>query len=145
VRCSTPIIQFKRTLRSDHVVGGRTLRQGEMVALYYASANRDDDVFTDAGAFDITRDPNPQLGYGGGGPHHCLGAHLARQELKALFKLLLADSVGMRAAGPPELVPSSFDNRIRSLPFDIARLPADGGGPSAPRRPAGTECPVPRA
>ncbi len=128
VRCSTPIIQFKRTLRTDHVVGGRTLRQGEMVALYYASANRDEAVFADSGTFDITRDPNPHLGYGGGGPHYCLGAHLARQELKALFKVLLSDPVAMRAVGPPELVPSNFDNRIRSLPFGLGR-PA-GGGPS---------------
>ncbi|WP_079123270.1 cytochrome P450 [Streptomyces abyssalis] len=125
VRCSTPIIQFRRTLRTDHVMGGRTLRKGDTVALYYASANRDEAVFPDADAFDITRDPNPHLGYGGGGPHYCLGAHLARQELKALFRLLLTDSVGMRADGPPDLVPSSFDNRIRSLRFGIARQ--DGG------------------
>jgi cytochrome P450 len=125
VRCSTPIIQFKRTLKTDHVVGGRTLHEGEMVALYYASANRDESVFADAGTFDITRDPNPHLGYGGGGPHYCLGAHLARQELKALFRVLLSEPVGMRAAGPPELVPSNFDNRVRSLPFDIA--PGAGG------------------
>ena len=139
VRCSTPIIQFKRTLRCDHVVGGRTLRQGEMVALYYASANRDEAVFTDPDVFDITRSPNAHLGYGGGGPHYCLGAHLARQELKALFRLLLDDSVGMRAAGPPELVPSSFDNRVRSLQFDMGR-PA-GACPSVPE-PADESCPV---
>ncbi|SCK25494.1 Cytochrome P450 [Streptomyces sp. WMMB 322] len=120
VRCSTPIIQFRRTLRTDHVMGGRTLRQGETVAMYYASANRDEAVFDAPEAFDITRDPNPHLGYGGGGPHHCLGAHLARQELKALFKVLLSDSVAMRAAGLPDLVPSSFDNRIRSLKFEAA-------------------------
>ncbi|WP_314172646.1 cytochrome P450 [Streptomyces winkii] len=120
VRCSTPIIQFRRTLRTDHVMGGRTLRKGDTVALYYASANRDEAVFPDAGTFDITRDPNPHLGYGGGGPHYCLGAHLARQELKALFRLLLTDSVGMRAVGLPDLVPSSFDNRIRSLTFEAA-------------------------
>nr|WP_244900359.1 cytochrome P450 [Streptomyces nanshensis] len=121
VRCSTPIIQFRRTLRTDHVMGGRTLREGETVALYYASANRDESVFTDPGAFDITRDPNPHLGYGGGGPHHCLGAHLARQELKALFRVLLSDSVAMRAVGAPDLVPSSFDNRVRSLEFGLGR------------------------
>jgi cytochrome P450 len=123
VRCSTPIIQFKRTLRQDHVVGGRTLRKGEMVALYYASANRDESVFADPDVFDVARDPNPHLGYGGGGPHYCLGAHLARQELTALFRLLLSDSVAMHAAGPPLLVPSSFDNRVRSLPFGLGRCP----------------------
>ncbi|SCK26996.1 Cytochrome P450 [Streptomyces sp. WMMB 714] len=150
VRCSTPIIQFKRTLRRDHVVGGRTLREGEMVALYYASANRDEAVFPFADAFDITRDPNPHLGYGGGGPHYCLGAHLARQELKALFRLLLDQSVAMRAAGPPELVPSSFDNRVRALPFGLGGCPASGGTAPEDAAPGaeaagGAQCPSPGA
>lgn len=145
VRCSTPIIQFKRTLTCDHVVGGRTLRRGEMVALYYASANRDEDVFAEPGTFDITRSPNPHLGYGGGGPHYCLGAHLARQELKALFKVLLSEDVGMRAAGQPEFVPSNFDNRIRSLPFAVGpgtgphRGGSDGAYEDGPQVPVAAE------
>lgn len=115
VRHSTPIIQFRRTVAAECELGGHTFRPGEKTVLFYASANRDERVFDDPDAFDVTRSPNPHLGYGGGGPHHCLGAHLARQEMKALFRELLARPGGLRAAGPAELVDSSFDNRVRAL------------------------------
>lgn len=117
VRHSTPIIQFRRTVAAECSLAGRVFRPGEKVVLLYASANRDERVFEDPDVFDITRDPNPHLGYGGGGPHHCLGAHLARQELKAVFSALLTRAPGVRATGPARLVDSSFDNRVRSLPF----------------------------
>ncbi|GAA3379296.1 cytochrome P450 [Streptomyces sannanensis] len=117
VRHSTPIIQFRRTVASEYQLGGRTFRPGDKVVLYFASANRDAAVFTDPDAFDITRSPNPHLGYGGGGPHFCLGAHLARLEMKALFRELLTRSPDLRAVGGPVLVPSNFDNRVRSLRF----------------------------
>ncbi|MGR8008713.1 cytochrome P450 [Streptomyces hypolithicus] len=117
VRHSTPIIQFRRTVAAECVLGGREFRPGEKVVLFYASANRDEAVFTDPDVFDITRDPNPHLGYGGGGPHYCLGAHLARQEMKVLFHELLTRPRGLRATGLPELVDSNFDNRVRTLPF----------------------------
>ncbi|GGX24218.1 cytochrome P450 [Streptomyces chryseus] len=117
VRHSTPIIQFRRTVVTDCELGGRELRPGEKVVLFYASANRDEAVFAHPDVFDITRDPNPHLGYGGGGPHYCLGAHLARQEMKALFHELLTRSRDLRAVGMPELVDSNFDNRVRALRF----------------------------
>ncbi|MER5767670.1 cytochrome P450 [Streptomyces sp. NPDC001985] len=117
VRHSTPIIQFRRTVVAECELGGRIFRPGEKVVLFYASANRDAAVFENADDFDITRDPNPHLGYGGGGPHYCLGAHLARQEMKALFAELLTRPRGLRAVGAAELVDSSFDNRVRALPF----------------------------
>ncbi|MEV6795134.1 cytochrome P450 [Streptomyces sp. NPDC051320] len=117
VRHSTPIIQFRRTVRAEHALGGHTFRPGDRVVLYYASANRDETVFTDPDVFDITRSPNPHLGYGGGGPHFCLGAHLARQEIKALFRELLSRPTALRAVGPPELAHSNFDNRVLALPF----------------------------
>lgn len=115
VRHSTPIIQFRRTVAAECELGGHTFRPGEKTVLFYASANRDERVFDDPDAFDITRSPNPHLGYGGGGPHHCLGAHLARQEMKALFRELLSRPGGPWAAGPAELVDSSFDNRVRRM------------------------------
>ncbi|MQS35404.1 cytochrome P450 [Streptomyces katsurahamanus] len=123
VRHSTPIIQFRRTVAAEYALGGRVFRPGEKVVLFYASANRDEAVFERPDDFDITRDPNPHLGYGGGGPHYCLGAHLARQEMKALFRELLTGPRGLRAVGAAELVDSSFDNRVRALPFafDAAR------------------------
>ncbi|MGW1277545.1 cytochrome P450 [Streptomyces tsukubensis] len=117
VRHSTPIIQFRRTVAAECSVGGRDLRPGDKVVLFYASANRDEAVFASPDVFDITRSPNPHLGYGGGGPHYCLGAHLARQEMKAVFGELLTRTEGLRATGPAELVGSNFDNRVRALPF----------------------------
>ncbi|WP_267243131.1 cytochrome P450 [Streptomyces sp. PR69] len=117
VRHSTPIIQFRRTVTAACELGGRAFSPGDKAVLFYASANRDESVFTDPDVFDITRSPNPHLGYGGGGPHYCLGAHLARQEMKALFHELLTRPRELRAVGLPELVDSSFDNRVRALRF----------------------------
>lgn len=117
VRHATPIIQFRRTVLEEHTLGGRTFHAGDKVVLYYASANRDESVFADPDVFDITRTPNPHLGYGGGGPHFCLGSHLARQEIKALYRELLSRPEALRAVGPAELADSNFDNRVRSLPF----------------------------
>ncbi|MFI7236603.1 cytochrome P450 [Streptomyces cyaneofuscatus] len=119
VRHSTPIIQFRRTVVSEFELGGRIFLPGEKVALLYASANRDESVFTRPDLFDITRSPNPHLGYGGGGPHHCLGAHLARLEMTALFRELLTRRPVIRRTGDPTLVDSNFDNRVGSLPFTL--------------------------
>ncbi|HEY0388866.1 MAG TPA: cytochrome P450 [Gaiellales bacterium] len=124
VRHSSPIIQFRRTLAREHRIGDRTLAAGDKVVLFYVSANRDETVFPDPDAFDITRSPNPHVGFGGGGPHFCLGAQLARRELDLLFRELYGRLPGLRAVGPPELVPSSFDNRVRRLPFAFDRVPA---------------------
>ncbi|WP_371500652.1 cytochrome P450 [Kitasatospora sp. NBC_00374] len=117
VRYSTPIIQFRRTLATDHVLNGTPLAKGDKVVLFFGSANRDEAVFTDPDAFDITRSPNPHLGFGGGGPHFCLGAYLARQEMKVLYQELFTRLPDIRSVGSPELIPSSFDNRVRSLRF----------------------------
>lgn len=121
VRHSTPIIQFRRTLARDAVVGGTPLATGDKVVLFYVSANRDERVFADPDAFDVTRSPNPHLGFGGGGPHFCLGAQLARRELDLLFRELYTRLPGLRSTAPPVLVPSSFDNRVRTLPFAYGR------------------------
>ncbi|MFE2329390.1 cytochrome P450 [Streptomyces sp. NPDC059385] len=121
IRHSTPIIQFRRTVVAEHTVEGHLFRPGDKVVLYYASANRDEAVFPDPDAFDITRSPNPHLGFGGGGPHFCLGAHLARVEMRALFHELLTRPVGLRAVGLPDLAGSNFDNRVRSLMFAFER------------------------
>ncbi|MCX4751378.1 cytochrome P450 [Kitasatospora sp. NBC_01287] len=117
LRHATPIIQFRRTLAADHQLGATRLARGEQVLLCYGSANRDEAVFPDPEAFDITRHPNPHLAFGGGGPHFCLGAHLARQEMKALYRELFARLPDIRATAAPEITPSSFDHRVRSLPF----------------------------
>ena len=117
IRHSSPIIQFRRTLACDHELHGTRLRAGEDVVLFYASANRDEAVFADPDTFDITRSPNPHVGFGGGGPHFCLGTSLARQEMTVLFRELLTRLPAIRSVAEPERVPSSFDNRVGRLPF----------------------------
>jgi cytochrome P450 len=117
VRHASPIVQFRRTLARDHELSGRHLVAGTDVVLFYTSANRDETVFAEPDAFDITRRPNPHVGFGGGGPHFCLGTSLARQEMTVLFRELLTRLPGIEAAAAPELVPSSFDNRVARLLF----------------------------
>jgi cytochrome P450 len=120
IRYSSPIIQFRRTVARDYTLNGYPLRAGDDVVLFYASANRDGTVFADPDTFDLTRAPNPHVGFGGGGPHFCLGASLARQELAVLFRELLTRLPDIRATAPPELVPSSFDHRVGRLPFTFS-------------------------
>ncbi|MFC6595053.1 cytochrome P450 [Kitasatospora paranensis] len=117
IRFSTPIIQFRRTVAADHDLNGTRLAAGDKVVLFFGSANRDEAVFTDPDTFDLTRSPNPHLGFGGGGPHYCLGAYLARQEMKSLYRELFTRLPRVRSIGDPVLVPSSFDHRVRSLRF----------------------------
>ncbi len=117
MRYASPIIQFRRTVAVDYDLDGYRLRAGDDVVLFYTSANRDESVFTDPDAFDITRRPNPHVGFGGGGPHFCLGTALARQEMTVLFRELLTRLPAIRSTAEPELVPSNFDNRVARLPF----------------------------
>jgi cytochrome P450 len=117
VRYASPIIQFRRTVAQGYKLDGHPLRAGDDVVLFYASANRDESVFAEPDRFDITRRPNPHVGFGGGGPHFCLGTSLARQEMTVLFRELLTRMPHIRSVGEPELVPSSFDNRVGRLPF----------------------------
>jgi cytochrome P450 len=119
VRHSTPIIQFRRTVARDFELNGYRLGAGDEVVLFYNSANRDESVFGAPDAFDITRSPNPHVGFGGGGPHFCLGTSLARQEISVLFRELFGRLPEIRSVGTPELVPSSFDNRVGRLRFTI--------------------------
>ena len=120
LRHATPITQFRRNVTRDGEFRGLQLRRGDRVVLFYASACRDEQLFDDPDRFDITRQPNPHLAFGGTGPHYCLGAHLARQEMRILFRELLVRAPDVRATGAPEYIPSNFDNRIRRLPFSVA-------------------------
>ena len=117
VRHATPIIQFRRTVARDHDLFGHPLRAGDEVVLFYNSANRDEAVFEAPDRFDLTRTPNPHVGFGGGGPHFCLGTSLARQEMSVLFRELLTRLPDVRSVGAAELVASSFDNRVGRLRF----------------------------
>ena len=115
VRHASPVIFMRRTLTRDHTMNGQDYRAGDKVVLFYYAANRDEAVFADPERFDITRSPNPHLGFGGAGPHFCLGAHLARRELTVMLRELLT-RVPAVTAGEPDRLLSSFVNDIKRLP-----------------------------
>jgi cytochrome P450 len=119
VRWATPVIHFRRTVTQDHVRLANVdheFNEGDKVVLWYCSANRDEDVFDDPFRFDITRTPNDHVGFGGPGPHFCLGAHLARREVTVMFKELLTRIPDIHAVGPPAHLRSNFINGIKHLP-----------------------------
>ncbi|MGN9845583.1 cytochrome P450 [Nonomuraea sp. H19] len=117
IRYATPVIQFRRTLTRDHELNGTAYRKGDKVLLFYNSANRDESVFDDPDAFDITRDPNPHVGFGGPGPHYCLGAHLARREMTVMFRELYTRLPGIRSVGEPDFLLSNFINGVKRLRY----------------------------
>ena len=119
VRYASPILFMRRTLTRDYTMNGQAYREGDKVVLYYYSANRDEAVFADPGRFDITRSPNPHVGFGAAGPHFCLGAHLARRELTVMLRELLT-RVPAITAGEPDRLLSSFVNGIKRLPCQFA-------------------------
>jgi cytochrome P450 len=120
VRWSSPVIWMRRTVLADTAeLGGQQLRKGDRVLLYYASGNRDETVFDNAEDFDLRRAPNPHLGFGGAGPHYCLGAHLARREITVLYRELLQRFPGVQATGEPARLASSFVNGIKHLPASV--------------------------
>jgi methyl-branched lipid omega-hydroxylase len=118
VRYSSPVIFMRRTLTKDYTMNGQDYREGDKVVLYYWSANRDESVFGDPERFDITRSPNPHIGFGGAGPHFCLGAHLARREITVMLRELLTRLPGI-TAGEPDRLLSSFVNGIKRLPCEF--------------------------
>ncbi|GLY73017.1 cytochrome P450 [Actinoallomurus iriomotensis] len=119
VRWVSPVNLFRRTATRDTELGGRRIAEGDKVVVFYASANRDDGAFADPYAFDIGRDPNPHIGFGGGGPHFCLGAHLARLELRVLFETLLERMPDISPAGEVRRLRSNFINGIKEMPVRI--------------------------
>jgi cytochrome P450 len=119
VRWSAPIVYFARTATRDVELAGRRIRRGDRLALFYPSANRDEAVFPDPDVFDPARDPNPHLSFGIG-EHFCLGANLARLELRALFGELLRRLPPLAAAGPPARLRSNFVGGVKHLPVRFA-------------------------
>jgi cytochrome P450 len=115
IRWASPVMQFARFATEDTEVNGHPVRAGDKVGLFYCSANRDEAAFTDPGAFDLQRSPNPHLGFGGGGPHFCLGNQLAKAELRNLFRELLA-RLNTVEFGEPDLLYSSFVHGVKRLP-----------------------------
>jgi len=117
IRYATPVIQFRRTVTADHAMYGQDYHKGDKVLLFYNSANRDEAVFTDPDVFDITRTPNPHLGFGGPGPHYCLGAHLARREITVMFRELFTRHPNLRTVGEPSYLLSNFINGIKHVGY----------------------------
>jgi methyl-branched lipid omega-hydroxylase len=116
VRWASPVIWMRRTVAEPTTLSGTELSQGDKVLLLYSSANRDEDVFEDPFRFDVLRDPNPHLGFGAAGPHFCLGAHLARREIRVMFRELFRRLPDVVATSEPDRLRSSFVNGIKHLP-----------------------------
>jgi cholest-4-en-3-one 26-monooxygenase len=116
LRWATPVMYFRRNATRDFQLRDETIKDGDKIALYYISANRDEDVFEDPFRFDIQRDPNPHIAFGGGGPHFCLGAQLARMEIHVLFEELARRVDRVEALGPPDRLRSNFIGGIKHLP-----------------------------
>jgi cytochrome P450 len=114
VRWATPVMTFRRTTTREVELHGQHIDAGEKVVLFYHSANRDERAFKDPWSFDIARDPNRHLGFGGGGPHYCLGASLARTQLRALFGELLRTIPDIQA-GEPELFRNAFIHGVKRM------------------------------
>jgi len=114
LRWVSPVMVFRRTAQTDCEISGQPIREGDRVTIWYASANRDEDVFTDAHRFDVGRTPNDHLGFGIG-PHFCLGAHLARLEIRVMFEELLRRLPDIELAGPVERLRSNFLNGIKRM------------------------------
>jgi cholest-4-en-3-one 26-monooxygenase len=115
IRWGTPVTVFQRTAINDVEVGGVPIAKGERVALFYASANFDEDVFTDPFTFDITRDPNPHQAFGGHGAHYCIGANLARLEVNLIFEALADLAPGIRQLGEPRRLRHGWINGVKDL------------------------------
>ena len=115
VRWATPVVSFQRTATQDTELGGAHIKKGDRVGIFYSSANHDPEVFDRPDAFDITRDPNPHLGFGGGGPHFCLGKSLATLEINLIFNAVADAMPDLRLTGDPRRLRSAWLNGVKEL------------------------------
>ncbi len=120
LRWASPVMYFRRNATKDFELRGHTIKAGEKISLWYISGNRDEDIWADPFTFDITRDPNPHIAFGGGGPHFCLGAQLARMEIHVLFEELAKRVPRVEQLGAPEPLRSNFIGGIKHLPVDLS-------------------------
>jgi cholest-4-en-3-one 26-monooxygenase len=116
VRWASPVMYFRRNATEDVELHGEQIREGDKLSIWYASANRDEDVFDDPFRFDILRSPNDHVGFGGGGPHFCLGSSLARMEIRVLFEELARRAPRVEPAGELDRLRSNFIAGIKHLP-----------------------------
>jgi cholest-4-en-3-one 26-monooxygenase len=116
LRWASPVMYFRRNVTEDLDFKGHELRAGDKVSIWYVSANRDEDVFDEPFRFDIARQPNEHVAFGGGGPHHCLGSNLARMEMRLLFEEMTRRVTRLEAVGQPARLRSNFIGGIKHLP-----------------------------
>jgi cytochrome P450 len=122
LRWVSPVVYMRRTATRDTELGGVAIAEGQKVVMYYGSANRDPDAFgPTADQLDLSRSPNEHVAFGGGGPHFCLGAHIARIEIHAILRELLTRLVDVRPIGPTEWLPSTFISGPKHLPIQFGR------------------------
>lgn len=119
LRYVSPVMYFRRTATTDTELHGVSIAEGDKVTVWYGSANRDESVFTDPHTFDVTRAPNEHIAFGGRGPHYCLGASLAKMEIKVMFEEMLTKAPNMSLAGDPERLASNLINGIKHLPVTL--------------------------
>jgi len=115
VRWATPVHCFQRTAVVDTEIGGVPIKAGQRAGLFYSSANYDEDVFDDPFRFDILRDPNPHLGFGGNGAHYCIGANLARMEIRLMFDEIADQIPDIAKVGEPQRLRSGWINGVKDL------------------------------
>jgi cytochrome P450 len=115
VRWSSPVMTFRRTAVVDTELDGQPIVAGDKVVMFYPSGNWDSEVFTDPDSFDLSRNPNPHVGFGGGGVHFCLGAQVAKAQLRAMFRELLIQLPDIEA-GDPDLLAGNFIHAVRAMP-----------------------------
>jgi cholest-4-en-3-one 26-monooxygenase len=123
LRWGSSIHNFRRTATRDTELRGVPIKAGDKVVIYYASANRDEDVFDDPHTFDLARTPNDHVTFGGGGVHYCLGASLARAEIRATMRQLVERLPDLQLAGQPDRLHSDFVNGIKRMPVTFTPVP----------------------
>ncbi|HET9546036.1 MAG TPA: cytochrome P450 [Gaiellaceae bacterium] len=119
LRWSSPVLHFRRTATADTEIRGQPVAAGDKVVVWYVSANFDEEVFEAPERFDVGRSPNRHLTFGGGGPHYCLGAHLAKLEVQVLFDELLPRLDALEVTGPVERMRTNFTNAIKRMPVRV--------------------------
>jgi cholest-4-en-3-one 26-monooxygenase len=119
LRWASPVMYFRRNVIRDTEIRGQEIRAGEKVTIWYVSANRDEEVFDDPFRFDIERFPNDQVAFGGGGPHHCLGANLARMQLRVFWEEMVRLVPRVEPLGAPSRLRSNFIAGIKHLPVRL--------------------------